>query len=199
MATTQEILDFWFGELDEAGSPPADRAALWWGGDTKTDAELRERFEADVVAAAAGQRDDWAETPQGALALLICLDQLSRNIYRDTPRSFEQDGRARYVAMQGIDAGLDRQLAPIQRVFFYMPLEHAEDQTLQRRSVELFETLHSKSSADQRETFRNYLEYAERHRDVVARFGRFPHRNAILGRDSTEEERTFLAGPGAPF
>jgi uncharacterized protein (DUF924 family) len=199
MATTEEILDFWFGELDEAGNPPADRAALWWGGNSETDAELGVRFEEDVKAAAAGERDDWAETPQGALALLICLDQLSRNIYRDTPRAFEQDGRARYVALQGIEAGQDRELPPIQRVFFYMPLEHAEDQALQRRSVELFETLHSQSAADQRKTFRDFLEYAERHRDVVERFGRFPHRNVILGRDSTKEERTFLAGPGAPF
>jgi uncharacterized protein (DUF924 family) len=199
MATAEEILDFWFGELDEGGNLTEDRSSLWWRGGPQIDAEIRARFESDVLEAAAGRRDDWAGRAEGTLALLICLDQLSRNIFRDTPRAFAQDPRARYLALQGIESGVDRRLAPIQRVFFYMPLEHAEDPALQRRSVALFEELYRTAPVERREAFRVFLDYAERHKAVVDRFGRFPHRNVILGRESTAEERAFLEGPAAPF
>ena len=189
-ATAQDVLDFWFAE---AG------AAHWFAADAAFDAQIRERFGAAVEAAADGGLDDWAGTPSGWLALLIVLDQFPRNLYRNDPRTWAADASAQRVALSGLARGDDRQLPAVQRVFAYLPLEHAEDTALQQRSVELFEALCAEVPTEQRKPFEEFLDYARRHREVIVRFGRFPHRNAALGRPSTPEETLYLAQPGAGF
>lgn len=186
----QDILDFWFDEANQAH---------WFAADAAFDARIRTRFGDAVEAAATGGLDDWAATPAGWLALLILLDQCPRNLYRGAARAWTQDVRAQRVALSGLARGDDRQLPPLWRVFAYLPLEHAEDRALQQRSVALFEALCADVPAEQRQRFEDFLDYARRHREVIARFGRFPHRNAALGRPGTPEETHYLAQPGAGF
>ncbi|NMW25643.1 DUF924 domain-containing protein [Rhodanobacter denitrificans] len=189
-ATAQDVLDFWFAE---AGT------AHWFAADAAFDAQIRARFGAAVEAAANDRLDDWADTPSGWLALLILLDQFPRNLYRHDPRAWAADASAQRVALSGLARSDDRQLPAVQRVFAYLPLEHAEDSALQQRSGELFEALCAEVPTEQRKQFEEFLDYARRHREVIARFGRFPHRNATLGRASTPEEMLYLAQPGAGF
>src|SRR5690606_17045287 len=143
--------------------------------------------------AGAGRLDGWARSPRGRLALIIVLDQLSRNIHRDSAAAFASDARAQALCMEGLERGDDRELAPLERWFFYMPLEHAESLELQERSVREFERLAAEAPAELQSALEAALDYARRHRDVIARFGRFPHRNTVLGRDSTPEEQAYLA------
>ena len=197
--TPQAILDFWFGaEPDDAVVAKA-RAALWWSKNTGTDDEIRRRFEDHVRAAAAGELGPWSAAARGRLESIILLDQFPRNIYRDSARAFAYDGKALDLSLEGLDRGMDRELRPIERVFFYLPLEHAEHLAHQERSVELFSELAASVPEEHQSIFREYLDYAVRHRDIIARFGRFPHRNALLGRESTPEELAFLAEPGSAF
>jgi uncharacterized protein (DUF924 family) len=185
-----EILDFWFGNPDspDYGKPRAE----WFRKDAAFDAVMRVRFGEAVEAALAGGCNDWHD-PRGALARILLLDQFTRNIYRDTPRAFAGDALALSIAQQGVARGDDTELIPVERWFFYMPFEHAESTQAQQRSVELFARLATDTAtADQ-------LEWAERHAVIISRFGRFPHRNAILGRTSTPEEIEFLATPGSGF
>jgi uncharacterized protein (DUF924 family) len=175
----QQLLEFWFS--DEA-------AANWFRADATFDDRLRRRFSKLAHAAAAGCLDHWSQSPKTWLAMLVLLDQCPRNLYRHEPRAWAQDVKAQRVALSGISRGEDRQLLPLQRVFAYLPLEHAEDMGLQERSVALFKALCADAPEDQRQRFRNFLDYARWHREVIARFGRFPHRNAVLGRTSTPEE-----------
>lgn len=194
-----EILQFWFGEIDADGNVTEDRSALWWKKRPETDAMIRDRFEPDVGLARSGQRDHWAESPRGRLALIVCLDQLTRNIYRDSPEAFASDEQARSLCLDGLQRRHDRELPLIQRVFFYMPLEHAEDRELQRQSVVLFTRLTEQCPPQLRQTFETYLDFARRHHAIVERFGRFPHRNAVLGRSTTAAEQEFLKQPGSSF
>jgi uncharacterized protein (DUF924 family) len=189
-ATAQDVLDFWFAEAN---------AAHWFAADAGFDAQIRERFGEAAAAAAGGRLDGWAATPSGWLALLLVLDQFPRNLYRNDPRAWVADAVAQRVALSGLARGDDRQLPAVQRVFAYLPLEHAEDSVLQQRSVALFESLLAEAEPERRPEFENYLDYARRHREVIARFGRFPHRNAALGRPDTPEEMRYLARPGAGF
>ena len=181
--TADDVLDFWF-----QGDPTVWRPC-WFKRDDNFDAAIRARFADLVPTALAGQHDAWAATPAGALALVITLDQFPRNLYRATPRAFAADPRARTLAEAAIAASQDQALTPMQRVFLYLPFEHSEDLADQDRSVALFESLRMAEVAD----------YAHRHRDVIQRFGRFPHRNAALGRTSTPDELAYLAEPGAGF
>jgi uncharacterized protein (DUF924 family) len=184
------VLTFWFD--------PAHRDK-WWAGDASFDASIRARFAATVDAAFAGRLADWANTPAGWLALLIVLDQFPRNLYRHDARAWHYDVRAQQLAVWGIDEGHDRQLPPIQRVFAYMPLEHAENAGMQDRCVALFEALCAELPPEEGDRYEEFLDYARRHQAVIARFGRFPHRNALLGRLDTPEEAAYLAEPGAGF
>ncbi|MDZ7748591.1 MAG: DUF924 family protein [Halofilum sp. (in: g-proteobacteria)] len=186
------ILDYWFGELDAAGLPEPAVEQRWFTRDDTVDAEIRARFEADLRSAAAGRLRRWEAEARGALALVLLFDQFPRNMYRDTPRAFLFDEHARAVARRALEAGHAEALRPIQRVFLYMPFEHAEDPALQEESVQRFGALVEAVPEAQREHFRAYLAHAEQHRDVIARFGRFPHRNALLGRESTAEEQAYL-------
>ena len=187
---SREILDFWFD--------PA-YAAYWFAADDQFDQQIRQRFGAEAEVAALGQLDDWTAGAESWLALLILLDQFPRNLYRGDARAWKADVKAQRIVLSGLDAGFDQSLPPLQRVFAYLPLEHAENMGLQHRSVALFEALHAQVGADERERFGEFLDYARRHREVIARFGRFPHRNAALGRANTPDEAHYLAQPGAGF
>jgi uncharacterized protein (DUF924 family) len=191
--TPQQVLDFWFGAPASAldGQPRRE----WFVKDDAFDALIRERFGATIDTAIDGGLREWDEAgPDGVLARLLVLDQLTRNAYRNTPQSFAGDALALAAAQQLVDQSADRTLAPWRRAFVYMPYEHAEDAFMQERAVELFSML-----AAEHPGFDEMLDYAHRHRGVIARFGRFPHRNAILGRASTPEETAFLQQPGSRF
>jgi uncharacterized protein (DUF924 family) len=174
--TPEAVVNFW----TDAGS------SRWFAKDDAFDADLRAHFEGAHHTAARGGFTEWEETPEGALALVLLLDQFPRNIFRGSAHAFATDPRAREVADRAIARGFDQRFEPALRCFFYLPFEHSEDAQDQARSLALFKALGDD----------NYLKYALLHRDIIARFGRFPHRNAVLGRVSTEEERVFLAGGG---
>jgi uncharacterized protein (DUF924 family) len=183
----QALLDFWFG-------PPGDpdreaHRAIWFRSTPEHDAMLRGLFGADYEQAAAGPLAAWEETAESALALVLLLDQIPRNIFRDTPRAYATDAQARTVADRAIARGFDAQVPPAWRLFFYMPLHHSEDLADQRRGAELTAPLRAGRDRDGGENRRYGMPYPE----VIARFGRFPHRNRILGRQSTPEEAAFLA------
>ncbi|CAG0962928.1 hypothetical protein BURK1_00809 [Burkholderiales bacterium] len=181
------ILDFWFGP------PPHAARDAWFRKDDAFDAEIRARYGDAIEAAIGGAFEAWNATPRGALARIVLLDQFTRNAHRDTPGAFAGDPLALAVAGRAVDAGFDRRLDPVERWFVYLPFEHAEDAAAQERSVALFRSL-------ARETGQHgALEWAEKHAAVIRRFGRYPHRNAILGRASTDDEIAFLRQPGSRF
>ena len=191
MAAWQPILDFWFlrpGDPGHGKSRPE-----WFRKDTAFDLLIRQRFGDLIEQALAGGFLEWDGEPRGALARIILLDQFTRNAFRDTPRAFAGDRLALVAALALVDSGSHRRLAPVERWFVYLPLEHAEDMGIQERSVALFNVLAAEPGME------GIVEYAVRHRDIVARFGRFPHRNRILGRASTPEEEEFLKLPGSGF
>jgi uncharacterized protein (DUF924 family) len=182
-----EILTFWFGE------PPLVERDFWFRKDPTFDATIKERFGDAIAAARAGAFGEWCHDPHGALARAILLDQFTRNVHRGTPAAFSSDERALATAADAIAKGFDRTLAPVERWFLYMPLVHSEDRAMQERSVTLFDALANETG------LASPLEWARRHAEVIRRFGRFPHRNTILGRVSTPEEIAFLATPGSTF
>ncbi|MCJ0975314.1 DUF924 domain-containing protein [Pseudomonas sp. PS1] len=198
-APWRDLLLWWFGEGGTAREIADAKSRLWFGYKAEQDAEARERFGEWVDQALAGELSDWAESPEGWLALVLLLDQLPRMIYRGTPRAFAGDERAQQLVRDGMAHGGDVLLTPLQRVFIYLVLEHAEHLGLQDQAVQQFETLVTIAAPDEQALFADFLDYAERHRQVIARFGRFPHRNDILGRASTEAEQAFLAEPGSRF
>lgn len=151
------------------------------------------------MQAAAHELDNWTQTPAGCLALILLTDQFPRNIYRDTPRAFAFDPLARAWCKEGLRNRMHESLRPIERVFFYLPLEHSESLDDQLHAVALFEELVTIVPQEQRNTFDGFVDYAHRHHEVIGRFGRFPHRNRILGRTSTEEELRFLEQKGSSF
>ncbi len=195
----ETVLDYWFGtDRADALRNPA-RARLWWRKDPIIDADIRARFEPLVIAALAGERDDWARTPAGLLALVILTDQFTRNIYRDTPQAFAGDPRALAWCRQALAEGMDGALHPLERLFLYLPLEHSEVLADQEACVALMAALVATADPVARALLADALDYARRHGEVIRRFGRFPHRNAILGRESTAAEIAFLKTPGSAF
>jgi uncharacterized protein (DUF924 family) len=180
------LLDAWFGP---PGDPGRERhREMWFKGTAEFDAALRDAFLADYEAGAAGELREWEASPEGALALVLLLDQIPRNIFRDTPRAYAADAAACSVADRALERGFDKLIPPAWRLFFYMPFHHSEDLADQRRSVALFDTL--PRNPDRRGALRRYgCPYIE----VIERFGRFPHRNKILGREPTPDEIAFLA------
>ena len=183
----RDILDFWFGP-----PPPAARGE-WFRKDAVFDAAIRARFGVAIESAMGGAFREWQSDAGGALARVLLLDQFTRNAFRDTPRAFAGDGEALATAIAIVDAGFDRTFNRYQRSFAYLPFEHAEDLAAQRRSVALFGGLAGDADSP------GAIDYAHRHYGVISRFGRFPHRNAILGRESTSEELVFLSQPGSSF
>lgn len=186
-ALAKRILTFWFGTADLA--EPVEFREAWFTRDDAFDQEIRASFSNEVESALRGELDRMAGTAEGALALLLLLDQFTRNLFRGTPRAFSGDARARTIARSALARGFDAAMSPNHRIFLYLPFEHSEDLADQARSVALFATLNDPRAYD----------YAVRHKDVIVRFGRFPHRNAALGRDSTKEEIEFLKTPGSSF
>jgi uncharacterized protein (DUF924 family) len=180
------ILGFWFGDRDEARKE-------WYAADPAFDAALRARFLVDEAAAAAGRLDPWMAERDPCLALILLLDQVPRNIHRGTPTAFASDARARAVADHAIARGFDQALSPVRRAFVYLPFMHSEALADQERCVALHAAMEPDGGPD------SGLDFARRHRAIIARFGRFPHRNAILGRQSKEEETAFLAEPESGF
>lgn len=197
--TPDAVLEFWFGNGGNDTAIAQAQQKLWWSKNETVDAGIRGRFAELVESAAAGTLDHWALDARGRLALILLFDQFPRNMYRDTPRAFSYDLLACRLALAGIAAGADRGLRAIERVFFYLPLEHSESEELQERCVALFTALAAGVPEADRKTFQGYVDYAVRHRDVIHRFGRFPHRNHILGRASSPEETAFLKQPGSSF
>jgi uncharacterized protein (DUF924 family) len=195
----QPLLDWWFGTGTAAAEVAAARSALWFGKQDSQDVDARERFAGLVEQALAGELADWADSPQGWLALILLLDQLPRMIFRDSPQAFAGDGLARQLVLVGLDEAQEEALTPLQRVFIYLVLEHAEDLLLQDEAVRRFTRLLSVAADSEKPLFTDFLVYAERHQRVIARFARFPHRNAVLGRPSTPEELAFLEEPGSRF
>ncbi|RZI41984.1 DUF924 domain-containing protein [Herbaspirillum sp. HC18] len=199
METPDAIHAFWFGSQADDNLVAAERAKLWWVKRDETDNTIRQRFETCLHQAAKGELNAWAATPKGRLALIILTDQFPRNMYRNTQASFAYDELALAWCKEGLRNNAHRALRPIERVFFYLPLEHSESLEDQEQSVSLFSELVVANGPQGEERFGGFLDYARRHRKVIARFGRFPHRNRILGRASTEEELVFLAQPGSSF
>ena len=191
MARVEEILDFWFGSPKSLDY--AKERSFWFTKNPEFDRELSDRFLLDYEQAARGELDYLQDSPLGCLTLVLLLDQFGRNMFRGTPKSFATDAKALSVAKSAVDQGCDRALLPVQRWFIYLPFEHSENLADQERCVELFATLsnHPESA--------NTIEYALRHKAVIERFGRFPHRNKILRRTNTAAEAEFLKQPGSSF
>jgi uncharacterized protein (DUF924 family) len=191
-AQAQEVLDFWF--TPDPGQPADAMRTAWFKKDAAFDAKIRDRFGALIDQAIGGGLPDWDQQgPAGALARILLLDQFTRNAYRGTARAFAGDQRALATAEEAVARGFDRELTPRERWFMYMPFEHAESIPAQHRSIELFAALAQEMQDD------DALAWARKHAEVVFKFGRYPHRNAILGRTSTPEEEAYLRTPGAGF
>ncbi|MBV4475497.1 DUF924 family protein [Pseudomonas botevensis] len=198
-APWQPLLDWWFGHSESASAVSAEKGTLWFGKRDSQDLEARERFGVFVDQALAGGLTEWTQRPEGWLAVVLLLDQLPRMIFRDSPKAFSGDLRAQQLVAQGIAADFDRQLRPVQRLFIYLVFEHCENLAVQNEAVSRFIDLVAEQPEAERAVFADNLDYAERHQRVIARFGRFPHRNAVLGRASTAEELAFLSQPGSSF
>jgi uncharacterized protein (DUF924 family) len=193
------ILDFWFGDSLRSPGAVAARVALWFAADAKFDREIEDRFGSLPERALHGEFDAWSHHSESALALILVLDQFPRNLFRGSARAFAFDPKALGIAIRSVDGGFDDELAPLQASFLYLPFEHSEDPTDQERSVELFQQLVRRAPPELARTFQQFSDYARRHRDVVQRFGRFPHRNTVLGRQSTPEELAYLESGGETF
>ncbi len=199
METADAIHEFWFGADADDVKTADQKKKLWWSKDIAVDKLIVQRFEKTALAAADGALDSWKATPRGLLALILLTDQFPRNMYRGTAGSFAYDHIALQLSVQVMEEGIDQLLRPIERVFVYLPLEHSESLADQERAVQLFKQLASDVAASQKNAFDGFHQFAIRHRDIIARFGRFPHRNEILGRTSTEEEIAFLKTAGSSF
>ena len=199
MENPETILEYWFGSDPDDAAVAENRSSLWWSKNPKTDDEIRNRFRQLLLAAESGNLEDWQSSVGGRLALILLTDQFPRNIYRGTPAAFRFDRIALNLSLKGLESGLDKGLRHIHRVFFYLPLEHSENLEHQQRCVRLFRNLAREVSVDLKPVFERYVDYAIRHQVIIERFGRFPHRNLILGRQSTSEEIQFLEQPDSSF
>ena len=193
------VLDFWFGELDSQGREAPGKAELWFKKSDAFDKEIREKFGEVWSQAVSGKLDEHVTSPRSALALIIVLDQFSRNLFRQSPEAFASDDKALSITKSGMEKGWDKELPLVMRHFFYMPFMHSEDLDDQKKSLELYNDLVKLSSPPLNERFKTVYDFAKRHYDIIERFGRFPHRNSILGRESTPEEVEFLKQPGSSF
>jgi len=195
----EDVLTFWFKE-HALSAPQIDRRMdIWFGADPIFDHEITKEFANDVELASAGKLDFWAESPRGRLALIIMIDQFRRNIHRNTAQAFSKDTVALKYCVEGAIKKQEQDLAPIEKVFFYMPLQHAESRKVQAKSVKLYSRLVASASPTYRETFETVLQFAELHKDIIDQFGRFPHRNTLLNRANTPEENEYLSGDSPDF
>lgn len=185
------VLEFWFGAEPWTAARFDERLEFWFG--TTADAAIRERFGELMRRAAEGQLDGWADSPRRRLALILLLDQFPRNVHRGSALAFAQDDKALALTLSGMQVGADAALDPVQRMFFYMPLQHAESTEVQDEAVAAFRRLAAEAPDALRTGFEDALRYAEEHRTIIDRFGRFPHRNRALGRESSADESDYLA------
>lgn len=198
-AEIRQVLDFWFQDR-ERDTPDIDaRMDRWFGSDPALDAEITERFGALVERGSRGELDHWRERPEGLLALIILLDQFRRNIHRGSAEAFALDRKALKLCVDGTVSGAYKTLSPEQQLFFFMPLQHAESRKIQDKSVAIYQALANRVSETLRETFATTAQFAELHRDIIAEFGRFPHRNQVLGRPNTPAEDAYLSGDAPSF
>lgn len=195
----QAVREFWFEGMDADGVVPQETRASWFKTDPAFDDEIRERFGALLKEAESGGLASWESDARDALSLILVLDQFTRNIYRDDARAFAQDPRAQALTLACMQAEFDAGLHLAERHFLYLPLMHAEDQVLQHRSVACYRQLAHEAPPVEQETYDFVLEFAVKHKVLIDRFGRFPHRNEVLGRKSTPEEITFLENEGRGF
>ncbi|HWF98814.1 MAG TPA: DUF924 family protein [Steroidobacteraceae bacterium] len=196
-----EVRQFWFGKVPLKPEGVPARLALWFGGDVaeaqrRTDDLVRSRFGSLTERAAAGELAAWADSPRRRLSLILLLDQFPRHVHRGTERAFAADRDALALTLSGMQSAADAALTPVERIFFYMPLQHAELREAQEESVAAYRRLLNEAPMELRTIFTGALESAELHRSIVARFGRFPHRNRVLGRRDTAEEEQYLRGHG---
>jgi uncharacterized protein (DUF924 family) len=193
------LLDWWFGSAESPAEITKAKNALWFGKKKSQDADAFHRFGGLVELALKGGLSQWAETPQGWLALVLLLDQLPRMIYRNTPHAYSGDKRAQALVSDGLRREQDLALTPLQRTFIYLVLEHTEDLAAQDDAIARLAALPDLLPVPDQRFFVQALDYAKKHRVVIERFGRYPHRNDVLGRESTADELLFLEQPGARF
>ena len=204
-ARAQEVLQFWFGSKPYTTAQVAQRSRLWFGNPNapeltpQTDELIQGQFAPLMAAAARGELESWESSPRRRLALILLLDQFPRNVFRGTRAAFSQDARALRLAVSGMQFGADAALDPLERMFFYMPLMHAESLEVQDESVAAFRRLLDEAQPELRSYFEGCLRYAQQHRELIARFGRFPHRNRILERDSSNAEIEYLTSEREDF
>lgn len=200
-----DLLFFWFGPRPYTAARVQQHSRLWFGAPDapeltpQTDELIRERYADVTLAAERGELSAWESSPRRRLALILLLDQFSRNMYRGSARAFAQDLQALSLTVSGMQIGADAALDPVERLFFYMPLMHAENLDVQEESVAAFRRLLEEAPAELRRTFEGNLRSAVLHRDIITRFGRFPRRNRALGRESTPDEVEWLATEGDEF
>lgn len=199
METPKTIRAFWFGTQTDELAVIKECSQRWWSKKDAVDREIRQRFEPAMRLAKEGALKHWAGEPQGLLALILLTDQFPRNAYRDTPEAFAFDPIARGWCREGLQSGAHLRLRAIERVFFYLPLEHSEALADQEQAVALYEELLAGLDEHEQPEFEGFLWFAKRHHEIIQRFGRFPHRNQILGRESTPEELVFLQEKGSSF
>ena len=195
----QAVLDLWFRERAHDMPGVDARMDFWFGEDPELDIQIRHRFGGLIKRAAAAELEHWATIPLGRLALIIVIDQFRRNVYRGKPEAFSHDRAALKLTVEGAIAKHDKSLSLIQRAFFFMPMQHVESRKVQNKAVAVYEGLARKCSEAERSTFETFAHFAELHRDIVEQFGRFPHRNAILGRDNTALEAEYLSDDAPDF
>lgn len=197
--TPEDIIDFWFG--DSLGNPESarNRSKFWYVSNSDTDAEIRKQFGPILEAVLKGDLSAWETTPEGALALVILLDQFSRNIYRGDAKAYSGDELALAIAKRAIQASFDQDLPGLHRLFLYHPFHHSEQLRDQENAVALFQNVEDRSPEDWREFLHGFTKFAIHHKGVVSRFGRFPHRNKILGRSNTKEEQAYLDGGASGY
>ncbi len=194
----QPVLDYWFGEMDGEVTK-INQNELWFQGNAETDRDIRSRFQGLISEASLGNLCHWCEEPRGTLALIILLDQFSRNMYRGLGAAFRHDAFALAICKKGLAANHDQALLPIERVFFYLPLEHSENIDDQEESLFRFDQLRKSVRVANQQMFEGFYQYALRHHSVINNFGRFPHRNSVCGRLSTQDELTWLSDGGDRF
>ncbi len=201
LPSPQDVIDYFIGDAADSADAAKEMFTLWFKKSDATDTVIRDRFQPLLETLSAGPlAQEWAARgAQERLAAVIVLDQFSRNMFRNSPRTFAQDALALKLAIECVEAGEDKELSEMGRMFMYLPFEHSEDINHQAKAVRLFSILRDEARDPFKEMVENTLSYAHEHRDVIAKFGRFPHRNAVVMRANTPEEEAYLATPGSGF
>lgn len=194
-----DILDFWFADAAQAPAKAEARMPFWFTASAGIDVQVRERFKAAVESASRGERDAWKQAPRSALALVLLLDQFPRNIWRGTAEAFAFDPPALAIARESVSAGFLSRLAPIEQMFLTLPYQHCETLDAQRESLRLCRAIVAAAPPDWQPMLKGFAPYAAQHLNLIERFGRFPHRNKVLGRVPTDAERAYLKAGGATF